>query len=146
MKVTAGTSKSIVLFRSFKAGSTASMTLTGADNSVVELTGENARVQRFLAVYSIPAQYITDQTLPLNVDLKVNGESLRSVDLTNSREPENAGTVYEVLYAEGWGPRPTDDASIVVSWYGGTVDTPPTAALPGMDKWFVPNTSGSETD
>jgi hypothetical protein len=48
------------------------------------------------------------------------------------------GTTISVFYNSGWPPRPTGRSDISVRWIGGTVGTPPTEALTGVDVWDRP--------
>lgn len=143
MKVTPNKHRNIVLFQNFPQGTTGSMTLTGADGSVVDIS-EGIKIQRYLADYFIPAEYITPSTLPLQVELKANGEVIRIVELAAPvTGPPIEDQSYRVDYSNGWSARPTDDATVVVEWFGGSPDTPPTGALAGKDKWYVPNLQGA---
>lgn len=143
MKAIPNKHRSILLYRQFPPNSTGSMLLTGADNSEVELT-TGVRIRQTIAEYFIPAQYITEETLPLHVELKVNGTTVRIVDLSSSVS-EVSEPYFEVVFNDGWPERPTDDASVIVSWFGGTPADEPTGALAGMDLWYVP-ASGVITD
>lgn len=142
MKAIPNKPRTIVLYRAFNANSTGSMTLTSADDSVIELT-TGIRVRRKFAEFFIPEAYITEETLPLHVELKVNGEVIRIVELANSvPEEEEGSALIQVEHdaLDGWPERPTLDINVTVHWYGPVTAGAPPEGLPGRDLWHVNNT------
>lgn len=141
MKAIPNRPRFIIIYRRSPIGATAVLTLTTAQDETVDFTG---RAQRQLVEYMIPEAYTTEENFPMTALLKVNGVTVRTVEITEGVLPASPNAPgegsYIIDYDAGWPVRPATTGA--VTWRGGTPLTPP-PGLGGTDIWLVP--VGSDT-
>lgn len=136
MKVVIGEGRYLTTWGGFKGDTVPSVTLKPVSGPAVDLPG--GRVQRKFIEFYIPAEYITQNNLPMLVECKANGQIVQIFELEASTAQQVSGSGHSVNYDAGWPARPTNDTNTVVTWIGGTPSTPP-PGVSGVDIWMVPS-------